>query len=187
MITFCNLFLCYNVLGDTMNLEFKNAKDNPDLVAKSVYKEIINSNEDFNVCEINPLECNSYDFCRKYNVDPKIGIKCLIVEIIKKDGNELVALMVPIDYKYNMSLIRKMFKAREVSVAKEEVISKTNMECGSITGIGLPKEMHKFVDSIVFENEYIMMGSGLKKSKLYFRSKYLLKINNLEVLEDLKK
>lgn len=183
-------FYAIIILGDSMNLEFKKVKNNSHLVSNTVYKEIVNLDEDleFNVCEINPLECNSYDFCEKYDVDPKMGLKCLIVEAFKKDGNELIALMVPINYKYNMALIRKKLGAREVSVAKEEeVIKITEMECGSITGIGLPKEMKKFVDSVIFENYYIMMGSGLKKSKLYFPSKYLLQVANLEVIEGLKK
>ena len=61
------------------------------------------------------------------------------------------------------------------------------MEYGSINPIGLPKEWKIFIDPKVLESENIICGSGLQKSKLYLPSKYLLKLNNAEILEGLSK
>ncbi len=61
------------------------------------------------------------------------------------------------------------------------------MEYGSINPIGLPQEWKIFIDSKVMEVDRIICGSGLQKSKLSLPSKYLLKLNNVEILENLAK
>ena len=61
------------------------------------------------------------------------------------------------------------------------------MEYGSINPIGLPFDWKIFVDPKVMEVERIICGSGLQISKLSLPSKYLLKICNAEILENLAK
>lgn len=176
-----------------MNVEIKKVTENPNLVSKTIYEEINNwenvtEKESFSVFEINPDYCNGLELCDIYDIDPKIGVKCLIVEITKKESKELSALLVPINYRYNMNLIRKKLGAKTVSIAPlEKVLNETNMEYGSINPIGLPKEWKKYVDSTIFDNNYIVTGSGIKKSKLYFPSKNLLRVDNMEEVTGLKK
>ncbi len=75
-----------------------------------------------------------------------------------------------------------------VSVAPlEYVLEQTKMEYGSINPIGLPQEWKIFIDPKVMEVDRIICGSGLQKSKLSLPSKYLLKLNNVEILENLAK
>lgn len=62
-----------------------------------------------------------------------------------------------------------------------------NMEYGSINPIGLPKEWKIFIDPKVMEVERIICGSGLQRSKLSLPSKYLLKLPNAELLDNLAK
>ena len=61
------------------------------------------------------------------------------------------------------------------------------MEYGSINPIELPQEWNIFIDPKVMEVDRIICGSGLQKSKLSLPSKYLLKLNNVEILENLAK
>ena len=75
-----------------------------------------------------------------------------------------------------------------VSVAPlDYVLEKTKMEYGSINPIGLPEDWKLFIDPKVLEVERIICGSGLKKSKISLPSKYLLKLNNVKILENLAK
>ena len=86
------------------------------------------------------------------------------------------------------STVRKYTNSRIVSVAPlDYVLEKTKMEYGSINPIGLPNDWRIFIDPKVLENENIICGSGLQKSKLYLPSKYLLKLNHVEILENLAK
>jgi prolyl-tRNA editing enzyme YbaK/EbsC (Cys-tRNA(Pro) deacylase) len=177
-----------------MDLIFKEFISNKDLVSSSVYNAISNWNNsedkrEFKVCEIDPNYCGGMELCEKYGVDPKIGANCLIAEGRRNETRTLVALIVPVGYKYNMSdVVRKHLNARMVSVAPlEEVLEKTNMEYGSITPIGLPSDWRIFIDPLVLQSEHIIIGGGIKKSKLYIPSKLLLSLPNAEILENLAK
>ena len=175
-------------------LNFISLLDNKDLVSESTYNCINNTfNDDekknFKVLEIDPEYMDGIKLCEHYNIDIKTGVNCLICECKRGDNVNYVALLVPTGYRYNMSsTVRKYTNSRMVSVAPlDYVLDKTKMEYGSINPVGLPEEWKIFIDPKVLENEYIICGSGLQKSKISFPSKYLLKLNNVEVLEDLAK
>lgn len=175
-------------------LDFKMVQNNKKLVATSTYKYIndLFLEDEINnilVAEIDSNYMDGIKLCEKYNIDKQKGINCLICECRRKDNVQYVALLVPTGYRYNMSsTVRKHTGARTVSVASlEYVLKETKMEYGSINSIGLPKEWKIFIDPKVLESEEIICGSGLQKSKLSLPSKYLLKLPNIEILENLAK
>lgn len=176
------------------SLNFKKVIDNKNLVAQSTYNCINNtfSDEEKNnilVTEINSEYMDGLKLCEHYNIDTKIGANCLICECKRGENKSYVALLVPTGYRYNMSsTVRKYTNSRMVSVAPlEYVLEKTKMEYGSINPIGLPNDWKIFIDPKVLDVDKIICGSGLQKSKLLLPSKYLLKLNNVEVLENLAK
>lgn len=175
-------------------LNFEKVIDNKNLVAETTYNCIkdIFSEEEINnilVSKINPDYMDGIKLCEYYNVDIKMGANCLICECKRGENKSYVALLVPTGYRYNMSsTVRKYTNSRMVSVAPlEYVLEKTKMEYGSINPIGLPVDWKIFIDPKVLEVERIICGSGLQNSKLSLPSKYLLKINNVEILENLAK
>lgn len=175
-------------------LEFKKVIDNPNLVAESTYNCIQDtfSEEEKNnilVAEIDPEYMDGIKLCEHYSIDIKIGANCLVCECKRGENINYVAILVPTGYRYNMSsTVRKYTNSRMVSVAPlEYVLEKTKMEYGSINPIGLPSEWKIFVDPKVLDVEKIICGSGLQKSKISLPSKYLLKLDNIEILENLAK
>lgn len=175
-------------------LNFEKVIDNKNLVAETTYnciKDIFLEEEINNilVSKINPDYMDGIKLCEYYNVDIKMGANCLICECKRGENKSYVALLVPTGYRYNMSsTVRKYTNSRMVSVAPlEYVLEKTKMEYGSINPIGLPVDWKIFIDPKVLEVERIICGSGLQNSKLSLPSKYLLKINNVEILENLAK
>lgn len=176
------------------SLIFKKVTDNKNLVAETTYKFITNNfteeeKDKILVAKINPDYMDGIKLCEYYNVDIKMGVNCLICECKRGNNKSYVALLVSTGYRYNMSsTVRKYTNSRIVSVAPlEYVLEKTKMEYGSINPIGLPADWKIFIDPKVMEVERIICGSGLKISKLSLPSKYLLKINNAEILENLAK
>lgn len=145
--------------------------------------------KDFLVAEIDSEYASGFELCNKYNIDQKYGANCLIVSGIRGDKKTVVALLVPVGYKYNMSsVVRKEINARIVSVAPlEEVLKATNMEYGSITPLTLPKEWQIFIDPLVMQNDKVIIGGGLKKSKILIPTSLLLSLPNSKVLEGLAK
>ena len=127
--------------------------------------------------------------CEHYNIDLKNGVNCLVCECKRGQEKKYVALLVPTGYRYNMSsTVRKYTNSRMVSVAPlEYVLEKTKMEYGSINPIGLPSEWKIFIDPKVMRVDRIVCGSGLQRSKISLPSKYLLKIENVEILDNLAK
>ena len=175
-------------------LTFDKILNNKELLANTTYNYIINnfSRQEIDnilVAEIEPKFMDGIKLCEHYNIDMKTGVNCLICECKRGDNKSYVALLVPTGYKYNMSsTVRKHTNSRIVSVAPlEYVLEATKMEYGSINPIGLPNNWKIFIDPKVMEVERIICGSGLQKSKLSIPSKYLLKLNNTEILEDLAK
>lgn len=177
-----------------MKLDFKKVLDNKNLVAESTYNcidKLFSKEEknEFLVAEIEPEYMDGIKLCEHYNIDTKEGANCLICECKRGENKSYVALIVPTGYRYNISsTVRKYTNSRMVSVAPlDYVLEKTKMEYGSINPIGLPEDWKLFIDPKVLEVERIICGSGLQKSKISLPSKYLLKLNNVEILENLAK
>ena len=177
-----------------MNIEYKKVIDNSNLVSKPTCDYLINNFtveelENVFVFEIDKQYMGGLELCDHYGINPKIGVNCLICECKRNDDVKYAALLVPTGYRYNMSsVVRKHTNSRMVSVAPlDYVLNDTKMEYGSINPIGLPNSWKIYIDPIVLENDMIVCGSGIQNSKLYLPSKYLLKLNNIEVLEDLAK
>ncbi len=176
------------------NLKFNGIEENKELIAESTYNCINNtfSAEEINdilVAEIDSEYMDGIKLCEHYNIDIKTGANCLICECKRGENKSYVALLVPTGYKYNMSsTVRKYTNSRMVSVAPlEYVLEQTQMEYGSINPIGLPQEWKIFIDPKVMKAKRIICGSGLQKSKLSLPSKYLLKLPNAELLDNLAK
>lgn len=176
------------------NLDFKKIEENRNLIAETTYdciKNLFSKEEQENilVAEIDSEYMDGIKLCEHYNVDVKTGANCLICECKRGENKSYVALLVPTGYRYNMSsTVRKYTNSRMVSVAPlDYVLEKTKMEYGSINPIGLPEDWKIFIDPKVLEVERIICGSGLQKSKISLPSKYLLKLNNAEILENLAK
>lgn len=177
-----------------MNIDLKKVLENSNLVSKPTYDYLINNftkEELDNVYtfEIDKEYMGGLEICEHYDIDPKIGVNCLICECKRNDDVKYASLLVPTGYRYNMSsVVRKHTNSRMVSVAPlDYVLDKTKMEYGSINPIGLPKEWKIYIDPMILENDMIVCGSGLQNSKLYLPCKYLLKLDNIEILEGLAK
>lgn len=173
------------------NLEFKPIVNSKELVSKCIYDFIsnYNDNEKFLVAEIDPNYADGNRLCEKYNIDKKMGFNCLIVECRRGDFKKYCALVVPIGYKYNMgSVVRKYTNSRVVSVAfLEFVLESTGMEYGSITPIGLPNDWMILVDPLIKEQEHIIIGGGLVKSKISLPVDVFLNLPNVSIVPGIAK
>lgn len=175
-------------------LKFKKISANENLIAEKtldyIYKIFSKKEqEEILVTEINLEYMDGIKLCEHYNIDLKMGANCLVCECKKGQEKKYVALLVPTGYRYNMSsTVKKYTNSRMVSVAPlEYVLQETKMEYGSINPIGLPHEWKIFIDPKVIECDRIICGSGLQKSKISLPSKYLLKLENVEILDNLAK
>jgi prolyl-tRNA editing enzyme YbaK/EbsC (Cys-tRNA(Pro) deacylase) len=148
-------------------LKFNSISDRPDLLAEPVRKYLASLNgvspADVAVAEIDPTYAGGEELCAHYDSDPSVGGNCIIVESKRADRKWYAACLVPIGSRIDLNgFVRKHLNARRVSLApKDEAITLTNMEYGSINVVGLPNDWVILVDASFIAKPTIIMGSGL--------------------------
>jgi len=79
--------------------------------------------------------------------------------------------------------VRRHLGARKASFAPhEEAVGLTGMEYGGITPIGLPESWPVLVDEAVAAAPFVVIGSGLRRSKLALSGAALARLKAVEVL-----
>jgi prolyl-tRNA editing enzyme YbaK/EbsC (Cys-tRNA(Pro) deacylase) len=83
-------------------------------------------------------------------------------------------------------VVRRRLDARKASFAPMDLaVSETGMEYGGITPLGLPAQWPVYVDLAVMERPYVVVGSGLRRSKLVVATSVLAEVPGAEVVDGL--
>jgi prolyl-tRNA editing enzyme YbaK/EbsC (Cys-tRNA(Pro) deacylase) len=84
------------------------------------------------------------------------------------------------------NVVRRRLDARKASFAATGFATETTgMEYGGITPVGLPPDWPVLVDTRVIESAYVVIGSGIRGSKLVVPGKALADLPAAEVVENL--
>ena len=67
----------------------------------------------------------------------------------------------------------------------DEAVTRTGMEYGGITPVGLPADWRLFVDERLTEVPVVILGSGLRRSKILLPGSLLAELPGAEVVADL--
>ena len=82
--------------------------------------------------------------------------------------------------------MRRRLNAKKASfAAMDDAVSLSGMEYGGITPIGLPTDWPVLVDAAVLAREVVVIGSGLRRSKLALPSGALAELAGAEVIDGL--
>lgn len=171
------------------NLEYLPAKERADLIAPVVYEAIsrLNGAETIGVAEIDPGLSDTAAFCAKYEVGMDQSANCVVLEATRADKTWFAACVILGSTKADVNgLARRTLDARRVSFAQmQQAVEKTGMEFGAITPIGLPEGWPTLIDKTAVDSDYVIIGSGLRKSKLAIPGKLLVELPNAQILEGL--
>ena len=112
---------------------------------------------------------------------------CVVLEAKRADRNWFAACVVFGNTRADVNgLARKTLDARKVSFAPmEQAVAQTGMEYGAITPIGLPSDWSILIDKAVADSNYVIIGSGIRKSKLAVPGSFLASLPNVQVLDGL--
>jgi prolyl-tRNA editing enzyme YbaK/EbsC (Cys-tRNA(Pro) deacylase) len=81
------------------------------------------------------------------------------------------------------NVVRKHLDARKISFAPiEKAMELTGMEYGGITPVGLPADWPILVDEAVMKQDTVIIGSGIRGSKLAVRTAAFRNLPNVEIL-----
>lgn len=168
-------------------LTFNPLQPDDKLVYASVSAQAAKSgiSDDVFAVEINPELADTAAFCEHYGIDLGISTNCLVIEAKRADKTWYAAcLVMATDMADVNGVIRKALGARKTSFAPKEVALKlTGMEYGGITPIGLPEDWTIYVDQSVMEQEVVVTGSGLRRSKVAVRTGALTELPGVQVID----
>ena len=142
---------------------------------------------DVQVAAIDPELADTAAFCATYDVEPAASANCVVVVGKRGDVVRRAACVVLATTRADVNgLVRRHLDVRKASFGqREEVVEATAMEYGGITPIGLPDDWPVLVDAAVLDVPLVVIGSGLRRSKLVLPGAALADLPSAQVLAGL--
>jgi prolyl-tRNA editing enzyme YbaK/EbsC (Cys-tRNA(Pro) deacylase) len=139
------------------------------------------------VTEIDPDLADTAAFCERYGVQLAESANCVIVSGRRGEVTTLAACVVLATTRADVnSRVRKHLDVRKISfAAMDTAVAESSMEYGGITPIGLPSAWPLLVDRRVVDGDDVVIGSGVRRSKLVLPGALLAEVPGAQVLDDL--
>ncbi|HZX06990.1 YbaK/EbsC family protein [Kribbella sp.] len=164
-------------------LEWKPAADVPELLAEPVRAAL--GDLPAYAAPIDAELADTAAFCAEYDVPMAASANCVIV-LGKRAGEETHAAVVVLatDRADVNGVVRKHLGVRKISfAAQDDAVGRTGMEYGGITPIGLPADWPVLVDEAVVAAGPVVIGSGIRGSKILIDAAALAKLPAATVLD----
>jgi len=172
-----------------MGLTFTPALSAPALLADSVLRALRAwpAAGDVGVAEIDPALADTAAFCERYGVSLAESANCVVIAARRGPDTTYAACMIAATTRADVNgLVRRHLDARKASFAPvEAVTAATGMEFGGITPVGLPDGWPVLVDAAVAKTESVVIGSGIRGSKLRLPGRLLAELPGAQVLDGL--
>jgi prolyl-tRNA editing enzyme YbaK/EbsC (Cys-tRNA(Pro) deacylase) len=168
-------------------LDFTPAADSPELLAAPTAAAIGSpdaAHDPVLVAAIDPGLADTAAFCDHYAIPMTDGANCVIVQARRGERTWYAAVLVRGADRADVNgVVRRHLDARKLSFAPmEDAVALTGMEYGGITPVGLPADWPILVDESVASHERLIVGSGIRGSKLLVTGAFLASLPNAEVL-----
>ena len=166
-------------------LDFEPAGDAVELLAPATAAALAGAaNGDVLVAAIDPNLADTQAFCDHYEISVEAGANCVVVEAKRGERTWYAACLVLGSDKVDVNgVVRKHLGAKKASFAATETATAlTGMEYGGINPIGLPADWPVLVDEAVAAGDRLIIGSGIRGSKLLVSGTFLAALPNAEVL-----
>jgi prolyl-tRNA editing enzyme YbaK/EbsC (Cys-tRNA(Pro) deacylase) len=139
------------------------------------------------VAEIDPELADTAAFCQSYGVRPAESANCVVVTGKRGGEVKFAACMVLATDRADVNgAVRRLLDVRKASfAAMAEAVELTGMEYGGITPLGLPAGWPVLVSAEVAAAGPVVIGSGLRRSKLRLDGGLLATLPGAEVVAEL--
>jgi prolyl-tRNA editing enzyme YbaK/EbsC (Cys-tRNA(Pro) deacylase) len=139
------------------------------------------------VAEIDPELADTAAFCDRYGVGLDQSANCVVVSVRRGEQSRLAACVILASTRADVNgVVRRHLGARKATFASMDVaVADTGMEYGGITPIGLPAGWPLLVDAAVAGSAWVVIGSGVRRSKLSLPGELLARLPAAEVLSGL--
>ena len=143
-------------------------------------------NIEYTVIDCEPELADTRDFCDHYGYSIDESANVLLIAS-KRGEPKFAACMVLATCRLDVNkTARKKLGVSRISFANPELTRElTGMELGGVTPFGMPENVPVWIDSRVMICDRIILGGGNRSSKIVLTPAMLLKIPNVEVVENL--
>lgn len=173
-------------------LEAVPALERPDLLAPPVAAALAQLADQLpadqvGVAEIDPDLADTAAFCEEYGVELTISANCVVVAGRRDGQTRMAACMVLATTRADVNgLVKRELDVRKASfAAMESAVELTGMEYGGITPVGLPADWPVFIDAAAAAQPWLIIGSGVRRSKLTLPGAALARLPAAAVLAGL--
>jgi prolyl-tRNA editing enzyme YbaK/EbsC (Cys-tRNA(Pro) deacylase) len=172
-------------------LRYQPALSRPDLLAGTVLAALQQMSDaapdTVMVAEIDPDLADTAAFCAEYGVTLQESANCVVIAARRGAETTYAACMVAATTRADVNgLVRRHLGARKASFAPvADVTAATGMQYGGITPVGLPDGWPVLVDAAVAATGSVVIGSGIRGSKLRLPGPMLAKLPGAQVLDGL--
>jgi prolyl-tRNA editing enzyme YbaK/EbsC (Cys-tRNA(Pro) deacylase) len=164
----------------------------PDLVAAPVAAAVeawpgTVSPDSMFVAEIDPQLADTQAFCERYGVAMDRSANCVILAARREGRSWFAACVVLATTRADVNgLAKRQLGASKISFASmDAATAASEMEFGGITPIGLPGDWPILIDAAVAAADRVVIGSGIRRSKISLPGAALAELPNAVVLPGL--
>lgn len=162
----------------------------PDLVTAPVLAALRSSGLDLDqvlVAEIAPGLADTAALAEAHHVPLSASANCVVVSGRREGVERLAGCVVLATTRADVNgLVKRTLDVRKCSfLAMDRAVAETGMEFGGITPVGLPSPWRTLLDAAVLDVPVVVVGSGLRRSKLVLPGVALASLPGVEVLTGL--
>ncbi len=139
------------------------------------------------VAEIDPAAADTAAFCERYGVSPAESANCVVIAGRRDGETRYAACVILATTRADVNNVaRRELDVRKASfAAMDTAVELTGMEYGGITPVGLPAAWPVLVDALVADTPAVVIGSGVRRSKLVLPGKLLAGLPGARAIEGL--
>jgi prolyl-tRNA editing enzyme YbaK/EbsC (Cys-tRNA(Pro) deacylase) len=136
------------------------------------------------VVEIDPNLADTAALTEAYGLPLEASGNCVVVGGRRDGAERVAACVVRADTRADVNnLVKRRLDVRKASfLAMDVAVERTGMEYGGITPVGLPDDWRLFVDDSLTTVAVVVVGSGVRRSKLLLPGELLAELPGAEVV-----
>ncbi|WP_433230298.1 YbaK/EbsC family protein [Micromonospora sp. CA-248260] len=175
-------------------LQTEPARTRPDLLATPVAAALAQWSadapvdvDDVLVAPIDATLADTAAFCAAYEVGLDVSANCVVIAGKREGEIRYAACVVLATTRADVNgVVRRALDVRKASFAPmADAVEATGMEYGGITPIGLPESWPILVDARVIATPHVIIGSGVRHSKIALPGPALGALPGARVVEGL--
>ncbi len=166
------------------SLDWQPARDHVEWLADPVAAALQTHDLEAYAAPIDPELADTAAFCAAYAVPLEASANCVVVAGRRAELSVTAAIVVLATDRADVNkTVRTHLGVRKISFAPmADAVSRSAMEYGGITPVGLPADWPILVDRAVTAQPWIVIGSGVRGSKLVIRGADAATLPGAEVL-----